>query len=261
MNGLYQIPVIILAVPFFILLVLFYWLGHKFKKFQTNKNPDINSSGLGPAESSLLGLTALLLSFAFGISASKFDTRRQIIVEESNDIGTTILRCDLYPDSIRNAFRADLKDYLEERIQYYEVGDDQEKIKKAFDDGNNISAKCWHRAARLSHNLDNRVATAQMIPALNAMIDITTTREASRKALVPRLIMDILPIMIIISAFLLGYGSKSEERNWVVILAFSLMSTLTLYLVFELDRPRKGFINLDSSQKYITELRSNFIEK
>jgi hypothetical protein len=86
-----------------------------------------------------LGLTALLLSFAFGMSATKFDNRRQLIVEEVNNIGTTILRCDLYPDSARNLFRADLKNYLEARIAYYSVGDDLAQIQKTIETADSIS--------------------------------------------------------------------------------------------------------------------------
>jgi hypothetical protein len=53
------------------------------------------------------------------MSASKFDTRRQLIVEEASDIGTAILRYDLYPDSVRTRLGADLKNYFESRIAYF----------------------------------------------------------------------------------------------------------------------------------------------
>jgi len=98
-QPLVLIPALYLAVPYFLLLVFFNWLGFLYKKRQVRKFPDIGSSGLGTAEGSLLGLMALLLSFAFGISATKYEIRRQIIVEGANNIGTGILRCDLYPDS------------------------------------------------------------------------------------------------------------------------------------------------------------------
>jgi hypothetical protein len=257
-QPLSQIPALYLAIPYFLLLVLFNWLGFLYKQRQVKKHPDLEPAGLGTAEGSLLGLTALLLSFSFGMSASKFDTRRQLIVEETNDIGTAILRCDLYPDSVRNLFRADMKDYLEARIAYYEVGDNTDRIQAELIRADSISGICWKRAATLSHNLDNRVASAQMIPALNAMIDIITTREASRKSVVPRLILDILCFLTLVSAFLSGYGSKHHERNKVLVVAFALMTTMALYLVIELDRPRQGYINLNGVQQLMKNLRNNF---
>ena len=75
---------------------------------------------LGAVEGSMLGVMALLLGFTFSIAISKFETRRQITVEEANEIGTAILRCDMYPDSLRNLLRADFKEYIEARIAYYD---------------------------------------------------------------------------------------------------------------------------------------------
>ncbi|HCL83571.1 MAG TPA: hypothetical protein DIC22_06320 [Chitinophagaceae bacterium] len=255
-----HIPAFYLAIPFFFLLILFNWLGFLYKKRQVRKFPDIEPAGLGTAEGSLLGLMALLLSFAFGIAAAKYETRRQLLVEEANAIGTTILRCDLYPDSSRNLFRADLKNYLEARIEYYEVGDSQDQIDKVISRADSLSGLCWSRAASLSHNPAYTVPTLQMVPALNAMIDIVTTREAARKSIVPRLIMYILLTLTLVSSFLTGYGSKGHERRRVLVIAFALMTTLTLYLVIDLDRPRQGYINLSNAQLQMINLRSNFIE-
>ena len=124
---------------------------------------------------------ALLLSFAFGISAAKYENRRQIIIQEANNIGTVILRCDLYPDSARMLFREDLKNYLEARIAYYNAGDDENQIKNILSNTDSLSGLCWRRAASLSRNPANTISSMQMIPALNAMIDIVSTREAGRQ--------------------------------------------------------------------------------
>jgi hypothetical protein len=250
-------PILYLTFPILVFLILANWLGYRFRKYQIKKNPGIDKVGLGPTEGSILGLTALLLSFAFGMTASKFEARRQLIVEEANDIGTVILRCDLYNDSVRQLFRSDLKEYLEARINYYDVGDNGRLIQKSLYRSDSVASVIWKRASNLGHNLENRVATAQMVPALNSMFDIVSTREASRIAVVPRVIMSVLGLMTLISSFLSGYGSKKVERNKVLIIAFCIMTTLALYLVFELDRPRQGIINLNGSEKFMTALRKN----
>jgi hypothetical protein len=43
------------------------------------------------------------------MSGERYDTRRKIIIEEANDIGTALLRSDLYPDSTRTLFRSDFR--------------------------------------------------------------------------------------------------------------------------------------------------------
>ena len=254
------IPSFYLAIPYFFLLIFINWLGYKFKNHHIKKLAVTEHIGIGPTEGSLLGLTALLLSFTFGMSATKFETRRQQIVSEANDIGTTVLRCDMYSDSDRNLLRADLKNYLETRIDYYAVGRNEDLIKNSLERADSISKIIWSRATKLSRDLNNRVASEQMIPSLNSMIDVVTTREAARRASVPKMILTVLCLLILVSAFLSGYGSKSLERNKVLVFAFAFITTLALYLVVDLDKPRQGFVNLNSTEELLVNLRGLFTE-
>ncbi len=252
------IPAIYLAIPFLFLLIFINWTGYRFKIRYIKKFPGIEHVGIGPTEGSLLGLTALLLSFTFGMASTKYELRRQHLVSETNEIESTILRTDLYPDSIRNLLRADLKNYLEIRISYYAVGDDDDLINRTLVQSDSISKLIWNRVVKLSHNSGNWVATEQMVPSLNGMIDIVTTREAGRKAMVPHMILVVLCALILVSAFLSGYGSKNLERNKVLVVAFAVITTLALYLIIDLDRPRQGFVNLDSAQQLMVDLRNYF---
>lgn len=259
-NHFDLIPAFYLVFPFLFFLIFINWLGFQFKNRHIRKFPGTEHVGIGPTEGSLLGLTALLLSFTFGMSASKFESRRQLIVSETNEIGKTILRCDLYTDSVRNILRADLKNYLETRIDYFRAKDDETQIKNSLVRTDSISKIIWNTVAVLSHDPKNMVASQQMVPSLNSMIDIVTTREGTRRAMVPGMILIVLCVLVLVSAFLSGYGSKSLERNKVLVLAFAVMTTLALYLVIDLDKPRQGFVNLNSSEQLLEDLRGIFAE-
>jgi hypothetical protein len=253
-------PAFYLAIPFLFLLILVNYLGYRFKVYHIKKFPGTEHVGIGPTEGSLLGLTALLLSFTFGMSSSKYETRRQLIVSETNEIGTSILRCDMYPDSSRDLLRSDFKNYLETRLAYYTAGDNEAMIRNALEQSDSISNIIWRRVALLSQDLNNRVASEQMVPSVNAVIDIVTTREAARRAAVPRMILIVLCTLILVSAFLSGYGSKNLERNKVLVIAFAFITTLALYLVVDLDKPRQGFVNLNSIEQLMVNLRTLFTE-
>ena len=250
----------IIAIVVFLLILFFNWLGFSYKRRQAKSDPEAETESLGTIEGSMLGLMALLLAFTFSIAANKFENRRQVIIEEANAIGTAILRCDMYPDSIRKLFRQDFAGYVQSRIAYYDAGNDETKIKASITEGETYSQKIWQRATALSHNLENLARTNQMIPALNAVIDIVTTREDTRVNKVPPLILIMVLLLTLVTGFLTGYGSKTRRRNKVMTVGFALMTALTLYLVWELDRPRKGLINLQPAQQNILNLKQMLVE-
>jgi hypothetical protein len=251
---LFKVPAQLLAFIMFILIWATNYLGFRYQKWQLRRHEKKESEGLGQMESSLMGLAALILAFTFGLAQSKFEAKRELIVQEANDIGTAILRCDLYPDSVRSLLRQDFKDYVEARVAYYETGADEAQIKAALKKAGMYSSRIWNRAADYGHDREHLIPTGQMIPALNNMIDITTTRDAQRLAKVPPFILLVLAILILTSSFLVGYGQKGK-RNLVWVSAFAIMTTITLYLILELDRPKRGLINLDREEYKIVELR------
>jgi hypothetical protein len=104
---LMQFSALEISVGMIFIMLIFFYAGFRVRKFFINKHKKFDGKSFGAAEGPLLGLLALLLSFTFSMSSSKHDYRLKIIVEEANDIGTAILRADLYPDSIRKAFRHD----------------------------------------------------------------------------------------------------------------------------------------------------------
>jgi hypothetical protein len=251
----FQMPTIILAGIIFLLIILCNWLGYRYKKWQVHKHPGQVQESMGSIEGSILGVMSLLLGFTFSVAVSKFEARRHLVVEEANEMGTAILRCDLYPDSIRNPLRADFKDYVEARIAYFNAGSDEEKISQEIKNAELISARIWKRVAYHSNNLDFRVRSQQMIPVLNNVIDIVTTRDAMRQSKVPSLILYTLLFLILIAAFLLGSDYKGHKRNFALVIGYALVMTLTLNLISELNHPRKGLINLNKVEQKIVNLR------
>lgn len=188
---LFETDAWVISLVLFCIMLLSIWLGLKTgqqrKKYFSTKGDSESSPGIGH----LTGLLFFLLAFTFGMSGSRFDTRRQVVVEEANVIGTAILRADLYPANERLKLRTDFKAYVEARIAYYQAGADIKKVLLADSLSQDISAKLWAAATQLSLDSPYTNATRLMIPALNDMMDITTTRLAGEKAKVPeRIFMD-----------------------------------------------------------------------
>ncbi len=74
--------------------------------------PEGQESGLGAVEGAVFGLMGLLLAFTFSGAASRFEVRRQLIVQETNAIGTAYLRLDLLPAGDQPKLREDFRAYV-----------------------------------------------------------------------------------------------------------------------------------------------------
>ncbi len=248
----------LLALIVFILIIIFYLAGHRLRIRVLKKDPDLLKVDLGTINSTLLGLLGLLLAFTFSMSSSRYDKRRELIVDEANNIGTAILRTDLYPDSIRLLLRNNFQQYVEERISFYEAGMDLEKIVFHFFKADSISKEIW-KIVSTDARINNVISrTSQMIPAVNAMIDITTTRRASSESTVPDSIMYFLFGLCFCSSFLLGYDNKNQNVDWILVFGLATMLSITVFNIIDLDRPRSGLISMDMPNERIKDLRGMF---
>jgi hypothetical protein len=222
------------------------------------KNPDQSTIELGAINGTLLGLLGLLLAFTFSMASSRFDTRRELVIEEANDIGTVILRTDIYPDSVRSLLRSNLKQYVEERIAFYKAGMNLKKAMLHYNSADSIGKQVWSIVANYAKTDNITTKTSELIPALNAMIDITTTRRAAGEATIPDSIMYFLFALCFCSAFLLGYDNKHKKIDRIVLVGFAVMLSITVYMIIDLDRPRSGLINMDTPNEKMIELREMF---
>jgi hypothetical protein len=248
---------ILIAIILFILLIVFYLFGFRLRRRMIKSNREQAIQDLGQINSTLLGLLALLLAFTFSMSNSRYDTRRELVIEEANNIGTAILRTDIYPDSMRQILRSQLKEYVEARIAFYQAGMDIEKTVAAYIKAGEISSEIWSTAAAYAKTDNITTRTSELIPALNAMIDVTTTRRAAGESTIPDSIMYFLFLLCLCSAFLLGYDHKNDF-DWIVVVGFAVMLSATVFTIIDMDRPRSGLIDMDKPNQKIIELRQMF---
>jgi hypothetical protein len=257
LSLLQSTPAYLIAMVIFILIVTCYTIGHRQRSKAIANNPEEASVDFGTVNGMLLGLLGLLMAFTFSMSNERFDARRNLVIEEANAIGTVILRTDVYPDSVRKLLRENLKDYVEARIAFYQAGMDMEKAVGYFRQADGISKKIWSITAEYARKNNSITITSQLIPALNDMIDITTTRRAAGESTIPDSIMYFLFILCLSAAYLMGYENKTM-MDWIVVIGFSTMLSVTIFTIIDLDRPRSGLINMDVPNQKIVELREMF---
>lgn len=248
-----------LAIALFIVLNLTFVTGFQIRRWRLRKSPAKTAEIPGSISSTLLGLLALILAFTFSMANSRFDVRRELAIQEANAIGTTLLRTAFFPDSTQMALKNTLKGYLEERILFLESGTDVAKMIDHFENSDSIAKILWSQVAEFSKSDPNLVKTSEIVPALNEMIDLTTSRRAAGEANIPPSIQYFLLVLCISSTFLLGYERK-DNFDWILVSGFSLMLSITVFSIFDLDRPRSGLVTLEEANSKIIDLRELFEE-
>lgn len=246
---LFTIPAPVLAIGLFVGINLAYMAGLRVRNYRIKHDPGFEPSGLGPLEGALLGLVSLLLAFTFNQSASDFATHRDLLVTESNAIETAIWRADLYPDSLRTLFRADFREYIASRVEYYEARTDEDRIRVARQRSDATAGRIWQRAALAARVSGESLRSGQMLPAINAVIDAEARREDARRGHVPDPILALLFGLCLVGSFIVGYANKSRKIDWVVLLSYSVMTVMTVYIILDLDRPRRGLIETSAAHQ------------
>lgn len=254
-TALYQTEALYIVIGVFLATMVMTWIGHYAGRYLVKKSI-LNKQDSGIISSGLVGLLAFLLGFTFSMSAARLEKSRSIIAEEANCIGTAILRCDMYDEPDRLAFRSDFRAYLEARLAYFSHGADAAQIEATNTASAAASQKLWARATRLSKDPKFFAATNQMIPALNAMIDIVTTRNVNSQSMVPDQIMWMLFILTMFSGFIVGFTIHVFTlKSWILMTLNALLTSLVIYIIIDLDRPKEGLITTAASDKAMTDLR------
>jgi|WetSurMetagenome_2_1015567.scaffolds.fasta_scaffold80108_2 hypothetical protein len=251
---LFQVPAPLLVSLLFLGILLSYILGLKLRQLRARKDISFRSAGLGAFEGALLGLLSLLLAFTFNQSATDFARHLDLLVAETDAIETAVWRADLYPDSLRRAFRSDFREYIAARIAYHDAGMNEEGIRAARHDAEVISSRIWQRAVRVSQQAGEALKSAQMIPAIGSVIDTETRREDARRRHVPDPILWLLFLLCVSGSFVVGHSNTSRKIDWVILCSYSLMTVMTVYIILDMDRPRRGIIETGTAHEHMLYL-------
>src|SRR5262249_11364491 len=152
---------------------------------------DASEAGLEAIEGSILALLGLLLAFTFSGAASRFDARKMLAIEEANAIGTAYLRLDLLSAEERGAVQALLRRYVDSRLGTYRKLPDIDAAKKGVAHAQALQGEIWRHAAQAARDQPGQIAFV-LLPSLNAMFDIASSRIATMQIHPPAVVFDLL---------------------------------------------------------------------
>jgi hypothetical protein len=245
----------------FLGMLLFAEVGRRIGVARIRRHPEGVAKGAAAAEAAVFGLLGLLIALTFSGAASRFEDRRHLITSEANAIGTAYLRLDLLPADAQPELKALFRRYVDVRTTTYRDIEDEPATAAKLAEGAALQGQIWAKAVAACRRPDAPFqAFMLLIPALNEMIDITTTRWMATRNHPPLIIFLLLGGLSLVGAMLVGYGiSANKQRTWFHTLVFSLFIALSVYVIVDLEFPRLGLIRIDAYDEVLTDLRKSML--
>ena len=212
-------------------------------------------------DGAIFGLMGLLLAFAFTGAASRFDNRRALIVEEVNDIGTAYLRLDLTSAEAQALLRPKFREYVEARIETFRDVSDTSRVEAKLARTAQLQNEIWTLSVAEAQKAPTTSTGMLLLPALNDMFDISTTRLSATKMHPPLQVSLLLLMVMILCSILTGYRMGGSDRaGRLHRIAFVCVLALTYYAIMDLEYPRVGLIRVDSFDYFFVDLLATFQE-
>jgi len=251
--------VFVFAGGLFLGMLLFLEIGRRIGLRRLQDDSSTAAEGIGAVDGAVFAVLGLLIAFTFSGASARFDARRQLIVEETNDIGTAYLRVDLLPAAAQSALRESFRGYLDARIETYARFPDIKAVRESLAKANELQRQIWRQAVE-AIQAEAALPSAPMLllPALNAMIDITTTRTMATQMHPPRVVFVMLFGLALAASALAGYGmTGSKMRSRFHMLGFALVMAFAVFVILDIEYPRLGLIRVDAFDQALVDLRAD----
>jgi hypothetical protein len=247
------------ALVLFVGILIAFELGRRIGLRRLRINPQGLAKGVGATEGAVFALLGLLIAFTFSGAGARFETRRHMLTEEANAIGTAYLRVDNLPADSQPEIRRLFKQYIELRANQFS----QDQIApSSASQASAVQGEIWNKSLLACRRPDAHGSCVMfMMPALNQMIDITTTRAMAGQNHPPIIIYLLLGSLSFIASLLVGYGTAENPRRLKFHpLAFAAILSITLYVIIDLEFPRFGLIRVDDADRILMDLRKSIHE-
>jgi hypothetical protein len=189
-------------------------------------------------------LLSLLIAFTLSMAVDRFNTRRQLMVDEANSIGTTELRARLLPPAFSEPMRAILRQYVEIRLEYGLSAYDDAKLQRAVLRTKEMQDQLWRQSTALAREARDPI-TSIFLQSLNETIDLSEKRLAALENRVP---VPVWAMLLVISILACGVvGLTVRRRYWLAMVISPVMIAVAMGFIADLDSPRTGLIRVSQS--------------
>lgn len=221
----------------FVVLELAFQIGRRSK-------PKEAPPQLATIQGAMLGLLGLLLGFSFSGATGRFIDRQDVLMREANAMSTAYLRADLLEEPHATALRNAVRAYCDARIALFErrPNEDAAGIRRSLGE---LQAAVW-RAGVDGAKASGAPTIGVVLPPLNDMFDLLSTRDSMVDRHIPPLVLTLLCGCAAVSIGVIGYACGLQRRRGIgTVGAFAMLVAVALWVTIDFDYPRRGVIRLN----------------
>src|SRR5688572_18846354 len=211
--------------------------GHWLGRIVRRRSVDEKESPISAIAGAILGLSAFLLAFAFGVVWDRYDARKALVREDAEAIRTAWQRSDFLPETDRPEAVEMLRQYVDLRVTFAQARNlEAERVRAVFAETKQLQKRLWDMAVVNARKDMNSDVAALYIDSLNAVNAVHASRVAvGIQTRVPLEIWIVLYCITILGMASVGYqtGIAESKRSiaWPILalsfaLAFALIASL-----------------------------------
>jgi hypothetical protein len=191
-----------------------------------------------PATLTLLGL---VIGFSFSMAINRYDQRKAYEEAEANAIGTECLRADLLPPNNAERVRVLLRNYLDQRILFYQTRD-LGALRRIDVDTARLQTELW--SAVRTPGEQPTPLLALVVSGMNDVLNSQGFTQAAWWNRIPIAAWLLMAAIGMCSNLLVGYGARRVKTGQVNTLVLPIVLSVAFFLIADIDSPRRGVIRV-----------------
>jgi hypothetical protein len=193
-------------------------------------------------ETAILTLLALIIGFTFSMALTRYDQRKNLEEEEANAVGTAWVRADLLPAADAARLRTALKEYLEQRIVYYEARGPAEAARSEARTSA-LQSALWAAVAAPANAQPNPV-NALAVSGINDVLNSQGYTQAAWLNRIPFAAWALLAALALFCSVFVGFEVERAQAGRVVPFVLPIAVSIACCLIADLESPRYGLIHV-----------------
>jgi len=191
-------------------------------------------------QAAALTLLALIIGFTFSMAVTRYDQRKNYEAAEANAIGTEYVRAELLPAEDGVKVRQLLRDYLTQRIAYYESRD-QRQTGELDADAAKLQAELWSAILHPAQ-IQPTPVIALTVWGMNDVLNAQSYTQAAWWNRIPVAAWAMMGLIAISCNMMLGYGER--RGGLLLLLVLPIIVSVSFLLIADIDSPRGGVIRV-----------------